>query len=281
MNLFDEPKIDCHAHIFDPARFPYQVDSRFHPAGGEIGTVEQLGHVMHTYGVFHVLLVQPNSGYGPDNSYLLKAIREGEGRFKGMAIIPHDITRADLESLKSQGVLGASINPTFDGLDYYRNAAGVIRLLAELDMFANIQVQNDDLLLFMPWLKEFPVKILIDHCGRPGAGFSPDRPEYSALLELAETGRASIKISGFAKFSALGYPFEDVHSYVRAIIDAYTPQACLWASDWPFLRPPQRQDYGPLVKLAETFFPDAADRHAVFWDNPCRLFGFDAHTYKN
>ena len=276
MSLFNEPKIDCHAHIFDPLRFPYQKDNQFHPSGGELGTVEDLGHAMRSYGVQHVVLVQPNSGYGPDNSYLLHAIREGEGRFKGMAKIPHDITRSDLESLKSQGVLGAAINPTFDGLDYYRSAAGLIRLLAELDMFANIQAQNDDLLMFMPWLKEFPVKILIDHCGRPTPGASPDRPEFRALLELAETKRACIKISGFAKFSARSYPFEDVHSDVRAIIDAYTPQACIWASDWPFLRPPQRQDYGPLIDLAETFFPDAADRQAVFWDNPRRLFGFGA-----
>lgn len=274
MPIFDEPKVDCHAHIFDPALYPYQPDNPFHPAAGEIGTVDQLGHVMRTYGVRHVLLVQPNSGYGMDNSYLLQAIAGSNGRFKGVAKVPHDISLADLGSLKRHGILGVALNSTFEGLDYYRDAFALIEKLAKLDMFADIQVDNDDLLLFAPWLKEVPVKALIDHCGRPAFVTGTGRPEIRALLDLAVSGRVSIKISGFAKFSAQCIPFADVHAIVRSIIDAYTPEHCLWASDWPFLRPPNRQDYGPLVALAETFFPDPADRRSVFWDNPRRLFGF-------
>jgi len=274
MSVFDEPKIDCHAHVLNPAKFPYGENIKFHPAAGEIGTVEQLEQVMQTYGVKHVLLVQPNSGYGPDNSYLLDAIKNGGGRFKGIAHIRNDIDIDTLQQLKEQGVLGAAFNATFDGLEPFRNPQGLLEKLAELDMFANIQVQNDDLLMFMPWLEGIPVKVLIDHCGRPTAGSSLDHPGFLALLNLAETKRAHVKISGFAKFSQHSYPFDDIQPYVRAIIDAYTPGRCLWASDWPFLRPPERQDYGPLIKLAETFFPNADDRRAVFWENPCNLFGF-------
>ena len=61
---------------------------------------------------------------------------------------------------------------------------------------------------------------------------------------------------------------------VRAMVEAFTLEHCLWASDWPFLRAPQRQDYGPLVELAEMLFPDAAERRKLFWDTPRRLFGF-------
>ena len=31
MSAFDEPKIDCHAHVFDPARFPYGKDIDYKP----------------------------------------------------------------------------------------------------------------------------------------------------------------------------------------------------------------------------------------------------------
>ena len=48
----------------------------------------------------------------------------------------------------------------------------------------------------------------------------------------------------------------------------------MWASDWPFLRAPERQDYGPLVQLAGQLFPDANDRRKLFWDTPNRLFNF-------
>jgi predicted TIM-barrel fold metal-dependent hydrolase len=46
--------------------------------------------------------------------------------------------------------------------------------------------------------------------------------------------------------------------------------------DWPYLRAPQRQDYGPLVELVEVLFPDAADREKLFWKTPQLLFGFAA-----
>jgi predicted TIM-barrel fold metal-dependent hydrolase len=95
-------------------------------------------------------------------------------------------------------------------------------------------------------------------------------------LRLAKTRRVAVKISGYSKFAKRPYPFEDCWPYVRALVDAFTLDHCLWASDWPYLRAPLRQDYGPLVELAETLFPDAASRRKLFWDTPMRLFGFSA-----
>jgi predicted TIM-barrel fold metal-dependent hydrolase len=71
------------------------------------------------------------------------------------------------------------------------------------------------------------------------------------------------------------YPFEDTWPFVRTIVDAFTLDGCMWASDWPFLRAPQRQDYGPLVELVELLFPDPADRNTLFYGTARRLFGFD------
>jgi hypothetical protein len=30
--------VDCHVHVFDPARFPYAPDTHYAPAGQELGT---------------------------------------------------------------------------------------------------------------------------------------------------------------------------------------------------------------------------------------------------
>jgi predicted TIM-barrel fold metal-dependent hydrolase len=60
---------------------------------------------------------------------------------------------------------------------------------------------------------------------------------------------------------------------VRALIDAFTLDRCLWASDWPYLRAPSRVDYGVLLALALELFPDAADRRTLMWDTPRALFG--------
>jgi predicted TIM-barrel fold metal-dependent hydrolase len=274
MNIFDEPKIDCHVHVIDPANFPYNKDVAYKPAGQEIGTPAQFGQVMTSYGVRHALLVQPNSGYENDNSCMLDAIANGDGRFKGIAIVDIHAGLAVLKELRAKGVVGVAINPTYHGNDYYRHADGLMNRLADLDMFFNLQVEDDQLLMYAPWIEKIPVKVLIDHLGRPSPAAGPDQAGFAAMLGLAETGRVSVKISGYLKFAKKPYPFEDCWPYVRAVVNAFTLGHCLWASDWPYLRAAERQDYGPLVRLAGQLFPDANDRRALFWDNPNRLFKF-------
>jgi predicted TIM-barrel fold metal-dependent hydrolase len=274
MNIFEEPKIDCHTHVLDPANFPYGKDIEYKPSGQEIGTTAQLRQVMKTYGVGHSLLVQPNSGYGSDNSCMLDAIKHGGGRFKGVAIVEFDADLATLRKYKSQGIVGVAFNPTFHGNDYYKGAADLIAKLAELDMFLQIQTEFDQLLMFVPWIEAMPVRVLIDHCGRPTPDAGLNQPGFKALLRLARTKRVSVKLSGYSKFSRLRYPFEDTWPYVRAIVDSFTLDHCLWASDWPYLRAPERQDYGPLVELVELLFPNLANRRTLLWDTPRKLFDF-------
>ena len=274
MSIFEEPKIDCHTHVFDPARFPYGHDIAYHPSGQEIGTAAQLRTVMQTYGVTHSLLVQPNSGYGGDNSCMLDAIARDQNRLKGIAIIDFNASIDDLRALKMQGIVGAAFNPTFHGNDYYKVAEPLIRKLAELDMFMQVQSEYDQLLMYVPWIETIPVKVLIDHLGRPTPSAGLGQPGFAALLKLAKTKRVSVKLSGYSKYSQSGYPFEDCWPFVHAVVDAFTLEHCLWASDWPYLRAPQRQDYGPLVELVAHLIPNVNDRRALFTDTPRRLFGF-------
>jgi predicted TIM-barrel fold metal-dependent hydrolase len=275
MSVFDEPKIDCHCHLLDPARFPYGADNPYRPAGQEIATAGQMDQIFQAYGVRNALLVQPNSGYGSDNSCMLAAIAASGGRFKGVAVVPHDVGEADLVRLKAQGVVGVAFNPTFHGVDYYLETSALLDKLVRLDMFLQVQVFEDQLLALLPLLERFPIRLLIDHCGRPTPGAGLDAPAFQALLALGRSGRASVKLSGEMKFSSEAHPFRDTWPFVRALVDAFTLDACLWGSDWPFLRAPERVDYGPLLTLAEQLFPDPADRRKLFWETPRRLFGFD------
>ncbi len=274
MHIFDEPKIDCHAHVIDPVNFPYGKNVVYRPSAQEIGTAAQFREVMKSYGVKHALLVQPNSGYEGDNACMLDAIARGEGRFKGIAIVDLDADIASLKTLQAQGIVGAAINPTVHGNDYYKHADGLMKRLADLDMFFNLQVEHDQFLMYAPWIEQIPVKVLIDHAGRPDPAAGLNQPAFAAMLRLAKTGRVSVKMSGYLKFARTPYPFADCRPFVRALVDAFTLDHCLWASDWPYLRATERQDYGPLVQLAGQLFPDAKDRRKLFWDTPCRLFGF-------
>ena len=274
MQIFDEPKIDCHAHVLDPKRFPYGEANAYKPAGQEMGNADQLVEVMESFAVAHTLLVQPNSGYGPDNRCMLDAIERYPERFKGIAIAGMDATLPELKSLKDKGVLGIALNPSFHGTDYYSDCGNLMKKLAELDMFIQFQCEKDQFLAFVQAIYDIPVRVLIDHCGRPAIDAGIGGAAFAALLRLADTGRVFVKISGYPKFSGMSFPFDDARPFVGALLDAFTPDCCMWASDWPYLRAPERQDVGPLIRLAGALLPDPSARRKVFWDTPKRLFCF-------
>ena len=273
MHLFDEPKIDTHCHILDPARFPYAPDVAYRPAGQELGTLDQYVQVMDTYGIRHALLVGPNSGYGRDNRCLLDALAQHPDRFRGIAVVRNDTSLEELTRLRAAGVVGVAFNVAMLGPNFYADTAPLLRRLAALDLFAQVQVIEDQLLALQPLLLHSGARLLIDHCGRPTPGAGLDQPGFQALLALARTGRVAVKLSGFQKFSAEAPPHDDALVYVRALLDAFTLDACFWASDWPFLRAPQRIDMGPLIRQVERLLPDPADRARLWWDTPRRWLG--------
>lgn len=274
MSVFDEPKIDSHCHILDPLRFPYAPDVAYRPAGQETGPVEQYEQVMDAYGIRHALFVGPNSGYGLDNRCLLDALARGGGRFRGIAVVRHEAGTDELLALRAAGVVGVALNATVLGVDHCLAAAPLLRRLAGLDMLLSVQVEGEQMVALRPMLEASGVRLMVDHCGRPTPGAGLDQPGFQAVLALARSGRAAVKLSGHQKFALQPPPYDDALPYVRALIDAYTLDNCLWATDWPFLKAPQRLDVGPLVRAVERLLPDAADRRRLWWTTPARWLGF-------
>ena len=276
MSVFEEDKIDCHCHVFDPARFPYREDTPYRPAQQEIGTAAQFVRVMDAYGVRHALLVGPTSGYRTDNRCLLDALETYEGRLRGIAVVDDDISRNELAALHRAGVAGVAFNPAMEGVDAVLGAGALFASLADLGMVAQIQVTGDQMVALESWLSRQAAPIVIDHGGRPDIGAGIAQPGFQALLRLADSGRASVKLSGWQKYSARAHPYEDVWPYAQALLRAFGPQNCVWGSDWPFLRAPERLDYGPLLTLFEQIVPDAQVRRQIQWETPRRIFGFGA-----
>lgn len=275
MSIFDEAKIDSHCHILDPVRFPYQPETRYRPSGQEITPLNQLLLVMDTYGIKHALAVGPNSGYGTDNRCLLDALARSAGRLKGIAVVDHQISTNELAAMKAKGIIGVAFNTANMGCDFYSDTADLVARLTDLDMILQIQVEKDHLRMFLPMMERSKIRILIDHCGRPTAADGLDQPGFKELLELGRARRAVVKLSGIYKFALQPYPYRDAWPYIHALAEAFTLDYCVWGADWPFLRANERLDYGPILKLAETLFPDPANRHKLLWQTPARVFGFE------
>jgi predicted TIM-barrel fold metal-dependent hydrolase len=261
-------RVDCHIHILDPLRFPYAADTPYSPAGAEIATREQLGHVLDYHDVSHALIVGPNSGYGFDNRCLLDALAYDARRYKGIAVVPNHATLDELRALKAVGVVGVALNPALLGVAAYLNATPLLTKAFELDLWVQVQVRNDQMIELRPMLEASGAKLLIDHCGRPNVTAGLQQAGFQTLLSMAKNGRTVVKISDMT------YPYGDMQPYVQALLERYTPQSLVWASDWPFLKAPERIEYGPLLPLFERWVPDIEAQQSILCDTPKRLFGF-------
>lgn len=201
-------------------------------------------------------------------------LRAAGGRFKGIAVVPNDAPATQLQELKAQGIVGIAFNFALHGLENYADIGPLLDRLATLDMFVQVQLEQTRMRALAPRLKDCGARLLLDHCGRPTVGDGISGEGFASVLGLAEGGNTTVKLSGFAKFSGQPYPFPDTRAYTRALLNAFGPDHCVWASDWPFLKAPQRLDHGPLLQLFAQTVPDEAMRRAILWHTPMRLFGF-------
>jgi predicted TIM-barrel fold metal-dependent hydrolase len=99
------PLVDCHAHIVDPARFPFVAGPGYKPRAEETETREAYGAMLDGLGAPHALLVQP-SGYGLDNAARLDAMQASPGRFEAIAMVSPGTSDRTLETLAEAGVVG-------------------------------------------------------------------------------------------------------------------------------------------------------------------------------
>jgi predicted TIM-barrel fold metal-dependent hydrolase len=267
--------VDSHCHVFDTARFPYSPEATYRPPEHEQGTAEQFTAVLDAHGISHALLVSPTSGYGYDNRCMLAAIGASKGRFRGIARVRPETHERGLAELQAGGVIGLRLDLITDGVASLRNPA-LARLLArvrEMRWLVQVQCERDQLNEAAAPLRAAKVPLIFDHCGRPDATLGVDQPGFKALLELGREGHA-VKLSGPFRFFNAFSPAARIEPFVAALIEAFTPQRCVWGSDWPFLRMPMRMDYGPVLANLQRWLPDERDRRQVLWETPARLFGF-------
>lgn len=269
------PVADCHFHVFDPARFPYQNGIIYTPHASQAGTADQLLAVFDAHGISHGLAVG-GAPYGDDNRCLLDGIARSKGRLKGIALVKHDISDKEITKLSDGGIVGVRINLHNLGLAPLLDpqAPALLAKLKAANWFCQIQCEKDQIAEAMPILKKAGVRVMIDHCGRVDPVSGPASAGFKALLELGRSGAGVMKLSGPFRFSKLPYPHPDTDAIVHELLDAFTPDNCVWGSDWPFVRLDMRVDYGPTRAVFDRWVTDPKVRQKILWDTPARLFGF-------
>jgi 2-pyrone-4,6-dicarboxylate lactonase len=262
---------DAHCHVFGPAaRFPFAADRAYTPPDSGIDDFEAL---QARLGLTHAVFVQA-SCHGTDNAAMLHALRRGQGRYAGVAMIDESFTDAQIRELHEAGVRATRFNfvahlggaPELDV--FWR----IVERVATYGWHIVLHFDATDLPAYAELLDRMPVPYVIDHMARVDASAGLDQAPFRALLDLMADERCWVKISGAERLTADGPPpYDDVVPYARALIDA-APDRVLWGTDWPHPNVRHMPDDGDLVDLLASYAPDPDTLRRILVDNPRRLY---------
>jgi 2-pyrone-4,6-dicarboxylate lactonase len=262
---------DAHCHIFGPGDvFPYAPDRSYTPPDSGIDDFEALQAQL---GLTHAVFVQA-SCHGTDNAAMLDALRRGQGRYTGVAMIDESFTDSQIRELHDAGVRATRFNfvahlggaPELDV--FWR----IVERVAGYGWHIVLHFDAKDLPTYAELLDRMPVPYVIDHMARVDASAGLDQAPFQALLGLMADERCWVKISGAERLTADGPPpYDDVVPFARALIDA-APDRVLWGTDWPHPNVRHMPDDGDLVDLLADYAPDEATLRRILVDNPRRLY---------
>lgn len=224
--------VDCHVHVFDPARFPYSVPRKYTPAAATVADLESF-HA--SLGIRRTVLVQP-SVYGTDNRCLVDALKTLGDRARGIAVLAEDASGAEIDDLQGAGVRGMRLNLQVNGANEVAHARKVVdralTLLEDtlwcLQIFASYQT----LLSVADLIEQSTVPVILDHFGMAPVGCQESPLEYAAFLRLIRLPNVHVKCSGPHQISRFASDYQDVASIA---IDCFRAGAgrAIWGSDWP------------------------------------------------
>ena len=277
---------DCHTHIIgDPAKYPLSGARTYTPP---IALPAQLARLHRALGIQRVVIVTP-SVYGTDNSVTLWAMGALGAGARGIAVIDEQTSEQQLDAMQRAGVRGARLNLTVNATDAH-NAPQRFAALEQRLSSRNWHVQMFTTLDVIAALKDAVlssrVPVVFDHFGGARGELGVTQPGFAALLQLVESGKAYVKISGAYRLSNQAPNFEDMGILARALIAARADRI-LWGTDWPHtnsnsglsataLSPALSVDDAHMLNLFATWVPDRTLRHQILVDNPRRLYDFPA-----
>ncbi|MFT4069562.1 amidohydrolase family protein [Paraburkholderia sp.] len=265
---------DSHCHIYGPFdRYPLPDDRSFNPA---LAPETALRTWHERFGFSRAVIVQ-SQGHGFDHRPLLDALRDGAGRYRGVALVRPTDPDSRIAEFAAAGVCGARFHflAHLGGrtdLDVIRNVVAKIR---PFGWHVAIHVAGNDIVEYAPFILSLDMPVVIDHMARLDIADGPDGAAMNALRRLMDSGRVWVKLSAADRLSQTGTPFHDVLPVAHSLA-AHAPQRVLWGSDWPHvnLHGPMPDD-GDLTDLIAQIVPDEQQRRLLLVDNPVEFFGFE------
>lgn len=269
---------DCHAHVFDAARYPYQATRAYTPPDNG---VDRLLALHDALGLARGVVVQA-SVHGADSRAVLDAASAYPDRLRAIVAVTEGVTEREIVRMHQAGARGIRVNLVdrggmpFRSLDALQHVADTIRPFGwHIELLVHAEEQPERL---RDLAEKARMPVCIGHAGytkvaRGGAHHAGFREFVSMLRD----GLFWVKLTGLYRLSAETlFPYGDAHDMMRAVLEA-APDRTVWGSDWPHPHhyDPMPND-GDMLGLLAAWAPEATRRSAVLVENPARLYDFPA-----
>lgn len=244
--------IDCHAHLYgeDDKKYPPRESPNRPPAGR--GTLAHLKSEMKANGVSHVTVVQPSSYYHWDNRFTADTSRNNADFIAGIVTLDPDnpyspeMMRYYVSEFNVRGM--RSVPAKSGKLD----DPGVEKLWAtaeRLGIVINVLTKHDKYEEIKTLARRHPkLSIVLDHC----LGLKLDENfevTLDALIELAKFPNLHAKLTLIPLGTKQPYPCRDMYDSCKTLIDAFTPQRCVWGSHFPTVLFQPNVSYSQHLKI--------------------------------
>jgi 2-pyrone-4,6-dicarboxylate lactonase len=182
--------VDAHCHVFGPAAiFPYAPERKYTPCDA---SKEKLFSLRDFLGFERNVIVQATC-HGKDNRALVDALLASDGRARGVASVGPDITMDELRAMHDAGVRGVRFNFVKRLVDATPREVflTIADKIAALGWHIVVYFEAADLESLIPFLKQLPTGIVVDHMGRPDVAKGVEHPDSSASSASCATMRTS------------------------------------------------------------------------------------------
>ncbi len=228
--------VDCHAHLYGEyeSKYPPRENPNRPPEGH--GTLAHLNREMKANGVSHVTVVQPSSYYQWDNRFTADTTRDNSDFIAGIVTLDPDNPYSPemLEYYVSQyQVRGMRSVPAKSGSFDDPGVKKLWSTAERLGIVINPQTKHDKHEEIKALAKRhLKLPVVLDHCLGLRLGDTYD-VTLRACLDLARLPNVYAKLTLIPLGTKEPYPCSDMHDSCKTLIDAFTPQRCVWGSHFP------------------------------------------------
>jgi len=264
--------VDAHCHVFGPAdRFPYAPERKYTPCDAP---KEKLFELRDYLGFERNVIVQATC-HGKDNRALVDALKAAGDKARGIASVGPDIEMDELKAMDEAGVRGVRFNFVKRLVDSTPKEVflGIADKISKLGWHIVVYFEAQDLEELIPFLKQLPTTIVVDHMGRPDVTKGVDHPDFQRFVGLmADVDTIWTKVTCPERLTVAGPPYDDVVPFGRKLVETF-PDRVIWGTDWPHPNMKSHMpDDGKLVDFIPRIAETAEAQKKLLVDNPMRLY---------